>query len=162
MKLWYVMKLCDFLKRKKDLEWSPRYAVKSKMQTAKQYISEKITHVQDGTALDQNSMHQASTQGQGERRKYILAWMFIKYLWKDIHKNQNTDWPWEGITGLLGTKVDFFFTVYTPVLWELKKTTPPQKKNQENLHGKSVRKFRHVLVLYIHYHVQSSWWEFAM
>ena len=43
------------------------------MQTAKQYISEKITHVQDGTALDQNSMHQASTQGQGERRKYILA-----------------------------------------------------------------------------------------
>ena len=54
--------------------------------------------------------------------------MFIKYLCKYIHKNQNTDWPWEGITGLLGTKVDFFFTVYTPVLWELKKTTPPPKK----------------------------------
>ena len=54
--------------------------------------------------------------------------MFIKYLWKDIHKNQNTDWPWEGITGLLGTKVDFFSLSTLQYFGNLKKQPPPKKK----------------------------------
>ena len=62
------MKLCDFKKRKKELEWSSRHA-KSKKQTVKQYISEKITHVQDGTALDQNSMHHVIYKGKEREGK---------------------------------------------------------------------------------------------
>ena len=66
-----------------------RCAVKSKKQTAKQYISEKITLVQDGTALDQNSMHQVIYKGK-EREEKIYTCLNVHKISLDGYTQKPT------------------------------------------------------------------------
>lgn len=148
------MKLCDFKREKRLRKWSSRYA-KSKKQTVKQYISEKDYACSGWYCPRPKQYASCNRQGQGERKKRkIYTCLNVHKISLDGYTQKPTTpgWPWEASLGCWGQS-RLFHCLCSRVLWELKKKQT--KKNQENPQEK-VSKFKHVLVLYIHYHVQSS------